>query len=267
MKTAAHQALRPVDRFDPGLALVRARNGWVRAKQRVDPMSIKLTDTELVIMSAAARRDDRCLEVPKSLKPARAAKVAAKLLAAGLVREVKAKTGIAVWRRDENAGQAYSLKLTAAGLKAIAVEESDAPSDAGADSANAGEKDSRNTAHAGKAADAAMGANVKTDTSVTAAVASATPIDGAASTATTETTAASPVAPREGTKIARVLFLLHRDQGATLDELIVATGWLPHTARAALTGLRHRGYDVRLRRDDNDRAPAYRVVAVGAMAS
>ena len=35
--------------------------------------------------------------------------------------------------------------------------------------------------------------------------------------------------------------LLRRQQGATLDELIAATGWLPHTTRAALTGLRRKG--------------------------
>src|ERR1700733_10323566 len=37
---------------------------------------------------------------------------------------------------------------------------------------------------------------------------------------------------------------------AAVDELIAATGWLPHTARAALTGLRHRGYEVRLERGE-----------------
>ena len=31
---------------------------------------------------------------------------------------------------------------------------------------------------------------------------------------------------------------------ATIDEIVAATGWLPHTARAALTGLRKRGYAI-----------------------
>ena len=52
-----------------------------------------------------------------------AQKVATKLLKAGLVREIKAKTGMEIWRRDEETGQAYSLKLTDAGLKAIAADE------------------------------------------------------------------------------------------------------------------------------------------------
>jgi len=43
-------------------------------------------------------------------------------------------------------------------------------------------------------------------------------------------------------KIARVLDLLSRAEGATLAELGAATGWLPHTTRAALTGLRKKGH-------------------------
>ena len=37
-----------------------------------------------------------------------------------------------------------------------------------------------------------------------------------------------------------------RPEGATLGDLTAASGWLPHTTRAALTRLRQRGYDVRL---------------------
>jgi hypothetical protein len=38
--------------------------------------------------------------------------------------------------------------------------------------------------------------------------------------------------------------LLAREEGATLDEMIAATGWLPHTTRAALTGLRKKGFAI-----------------------
>jgi len=55
---------------------------------------------------------------------------------------------------------------------------------------------------------------------------------------------ASQSHPRKGSKIAAVIGLLERKQGATLDELTSATGWLPHSARAALTGLRKKGHDV-----------------------
>jgi hypothetical protein len=49
-------------------------------------------------------------------------------------------------------------------------------------------------------------------------------------------------APREGSKAAIVIGLLQREQGATLAQLVDATGWLPHTTRAALTGLRKKGH-------------------------
>lgn len=48
-------------------------------------------------------------------------------------------------------------------------------------------------------------------------------------------------APRPASKQGKVLQMLERTEGASLDELVQATGWLPHTTRAALTGIRKRG--------------------------
>lgn len=53
----------------------------------------------------------------------------------------------------------------------------------------------------------------------------------------------APAAPRT-TKSADVIALMQRPDGATLDELVAATGWLPHTTRAALTGLRKKGHAI-----------------------
>ncbi len=36
--------------------------------------------------------------------------------------------------------------------------------------------------------------------------------------------------------------LVVRDEGATLEQMIAVTGWLPHTTRAVLTGLRKSSY-------------------------
>ena len=83
----------------------------------------KLTDTQRAILFEASKRKDRCLIAPKTLKAAATQKVAAKLLKAGLVSEIKARSGMEIWRRDEETGQAYSLKLTVAGLKAIPADE------------------------------------------------------------------------------------------------------------------------------------------------
>ena len=52
----------------------------------------------------------------------------------------------------------------------------------------------------------------------------------------------SDAAPRAGSKQALVIAMLSKEKGVTLDALIEATGWLPHTTRAAMTGLRKRGY-------------------------
>lgn len=54
--------------------------------------------------------------------------------------------------------------------------------------------------------------------------------------------------PRKGSKIAAVVNLLERKRGATLDELVFATGWLPHTTRAALTGLRKKDHKIERRK-------------------
>jgi hypothetical protein len=192
-------------------------------------MSIKLTDTQLAMLTSASLRDDRCLVLPKNLKGGAAQKAFAKLSAEGLVKEIIAKTGMPVWRRDEEAGRSYSLKLTAAGLKAAAPEDTNSRTIADADE----------TPAASKVKEDPVVANVATSS------ASASP------------TGLNP--PRDGTKIALVLGLLRRSAGAALAEMIAATGWLPHTTRAALTGLRRRGYSVGIDRSDKGRGSIYRV--------
>lgn len=48
--------------------------------------------------------------------------------------------------------------------------------------------------------------------------------------------------PRASSKLSIVLGLLQIPEGASLAKLVGVTDWQPHTARAALTGLRKRGY-------------------------
>jgi hypothetical protein len=59
----------------------------------------------------------------------------------------------------------------------------------------------------------------------------------------TPTTPAA-AAPAKPSKTATVITLLQRDGGATLGDLVAETGWLPHTTRAALTGLRKKGHAI-----------------------
>jgi hypothetical protein len=48
--------------------------------------------------------------------------------------------------------------------------------------------------------------------------------------------------PKACSKQQQLAALVVRDEGATLEQMIAATGWLPHTTRAALTGLKKKGY-------------------------
>ena len=197
-------------------------------------MSIKLTDTQLVLMSAAAQREDRCLIASPTLKGGAAHKVANKLISAGFVEEVKAKSSDPIWRRDQGSGAPYALKLTAAGAETIAVDDAAEPE---------GEKGG-----ALASADQAAGPP-KSDAK------------DARPAAAMELNFARPSAPRSGSKLARVIALLERDHGATIEELIAVTGWLAHTTRAALTGLRKRGYAVEIDRSEDKRGSFYRIPA------
>jgi hypothetical protein len=81
---------------------------------------------------------------------------------------------------------------------------------------------------------------------------------------TGEAPALSPAArdtPRV-TKAGTVLALLGREEGATLADLIAATGWLPHTTRAALTGLRKKGHVIE--KSKRGEQTCYRVAGIAA---
>ena len=192
-------------------------------------MSIELTDTQLLTLSAAAQRQDRCIAAPPKLKGAAARKFAARLVTAGLVNEVKAKPGSHVWRRDDATGQAYALELTEAGLKAISVDKIEAVESASEVSPTAPGEDPQDTADLGSAVGCAAPPTVI-------------------------------AAPREGSKLAIVVSLLRREGGATIDQLAAAMGWLPHTTHAALAGLRKRGFGIDRRKAKDERVSCYVIV-------
>lgn len=57
-----------------------------------------------------------------------------------------------------------------------------------------------------------------------------------------QTSAIKPT--RAWSKQQRVIDMLSRTDGATLEEIVEATGWLKHTASASLTGLRKKGHAI-----------------------
>lgn len=74
----------------------------------------------------------------------------------------------------------------------------------------------------------------------------------------TNAAAKSAASPPKQTKASMVLDLLSRPKGATLDQMVAATGWLPHTTRAALTGLKKKGHTI-VRRKIEGQATYFRV--------
>jgi hypothetical protein len=161
----------------------------------------KLSDTQPIILSRAAQREDRiALPLPESLRGGAAAKVVGALLAKGFLEKVDAdmRKGEPVWRETGD-GHGVTLVATDAGLAAIGIEPEDAnPAPAGATDA---------------------------------------PTEEPAPDTPTEPKAAPKTrTPREGTKQATLIAMLRAPEGATLDEIVAATGWLPHTARGAMSG-------------------------------
>lgn len=49
---------------------------------------------------------------------------------------------------------------------------------------------------------------------------------------------------RSGSKIDSIIAMLRHTEGTSLAEMSSATGGLPHTTRAALTGLRKKGHAI-----------------------
>lgn len=168
----------------------------------------RLTDTQLVILSAAAQREDRtALPLPESVTTNKGAatRLLKALLKTGLITEQPRAKDQPLWRETAEEG-ALTLVITDRGLDAIGVEPSPEPE-------------------------------------------------------VTEST--NPKANRKpvgATKLDNVVALLKTPDGATIAALQKATGWQPHSVRAALAGLRKRGMTV-----SRDRTPEgetrYRVEA------
>jgi hypothetical protein len=82
----------------------------------------RLTDTQLVILSTASRRDDRGVDLPTNVTGEAVRKAVDKLIRTGLLEEVRADGSLLAWRRDAEAGP-MALRITKQGLEAIGVKD------------------------------------------------------------------------------------------------------------------------------------------------
>jgi predicted ArsR family transcriptional regulator len=177
----------------------------------------RLSDTQLVILTAAAQRDDlSVLPLPETLKLKGGAltKVMDSLRNKGLIRVI------------ETDGRPQRVVLTSEGMAAIGIER---------------EGDGRTTAPA------------EADTAPTPADAGVQGVDAPAPAAEPDAAAkpakrrakakakaaeapAEKPTPRAGTKQAQMIEMLKRPEGATVEQIAAATGWQHHTIRGAISG-------------------------------
>jgi biotin operon repressor len=209
----------------------------------------RLSDAALVLLGSAASRDDGMLLPPPAGLAARGAaleKLCRKLLAGGLVEEVVTTVREAVWRTGED-DTMLGLRITPAGCRAIGVaaEETGAVDEAAAAGLDrATDQADYKPALAAAASDiaptgpAAMPPNV--------------PPPGATVPAN-----GREGAIRAGSKTAGLVKLL-QGEGRSALSLGADLGWLPHTVRAALTGLRQRGIKIERSRN-GDGVAIYRI--------
>jgi hypothetical protein len=193
----------------------------------------KLTDTQLIILSNAAARDDGIAVVPPKMNKSAASKVGASLIARKLMRELRSKPGMPVWRQDDE-GRSISLMITRPGRDAIGVDEEE-------QEAKQASPSDRKTGPRSLSPSKGDGSKSSASTALPLNVTS----------------------PRAGSKQALVAEMLSSNGGATLDALVKATGWLPHTTRAALTGLRKRGLSIQRSRESGE-ASLYRIAPAPA---
>ena len=102
----------------------------------------KLTDTQRIVLSAAAACDDGVAVVPAKMNRATASRVGASLVTRKLMRELCSKPDMPVWRKAEH-GRPVTLMIPRAGRNAIGVEEDGLAAAPRPSSAQVKEKDAR----------------------------------------------------------------------------------------------------------------------------
>jgi hypothetical protein len=161
----------------------------------------KLTDTQTIILSRAATRPGNlAMPLPDGLHGAAAKMAVNRMITNGWLEEVDAniRKGEPLWRETGD-GHGTTLIATEAGLEAIGIEPVAA--------------------------------------SAVASARNATPQKDADPVPTTDATGErKPVAIRAGTKQAQIIALLQRPEGASIAEIVAATGWLAHSARGLISG-------------------------------
>ena len=159
----------------------------------------------------------------------------AALLARGLAREevtdrpTRADSALnTVWRNEAD-GRAVLLSITPAGLEAIGIEPAGEPAAAPTGDA----VDYRSTTAPTRPASRRR-ARRRPTAPVEAPKKRGRPKKAAAPSERERR--AAPRKTRDDTKQAQLIAMLRRKEGATIAQIVAATGWQPHTVRGAFAG-------------------------------
>jgi hypothetical protein len=188
----------------------------------------QLSDSQLVVLTAACQRPDRCVfPVTAKLRGNAAGNVLKSLLNKGLIKEVRAKRDDTVWRHDEERGR-MTLVATDAAFAALGIDAGDENKSVDIDATDGAPTDPE-----------------------------AEPKQRSKTRSTKE-----PKVPRtrDGSKQAQLIAMLRRAKGATIDEIVEALEWQPHTVRGAIAGALKKklGLDVTSEKDEK-RGRIYRI--------
>ena len=244
----------------------------------------KLSDTQQVILSAAAQHEMGLARAPKTLPAAARNAVFRSLIKNNLLTEINAPrehVGLG-WRQDED-GTWIVARITDEGLRAIGIDPNEGDAGAGEPDCSGIEGSVPDTAPTGvdeptpqgedaPPPEAAQGAPTRAPRAslrdVAAAVLAAwddeanretdiiAALDAPMEALRTLLARKAPRQvgepgasrkPREGTKQEAVLAMLRREEGATIAQICGATGWQQHTVRGFFAGLKKKGHAVEVR--------------------
>ena len=236
----------------------------------------KLSDTQRVILSAAAQHEMGLARAPKTLPAAARNAVFRSLIKNNLLTEINAPrdfVGLG-WRQDEDDTWIVA-RITDEGMRAIGIDPNEGDAVAGEpdcsgiegsvpDTAPSGAEDAAEGDAPAEEAEPAQGAPTPAPRASLrdAAAAFLTAWDASPAQDATDNPISraiealraalagkparvarepgAPRKPREGTKQEQVLAILRRPEGATVAQIAEATGWAQHTVRGFFAGLKKR---------------------------